>query len=97
MHILLTNVHLACREEGSSNRNASRDESVETGDESVEAGDKTQQSCYNGRCSMIIEEVHVVCKINEEINQVSVFYNQWAVVDYAINWPNSWEIITKRL
>ena len=39
---------------GSSYRNASRDESVETGDESVEAGDesieageKTQQSCYN--------------------------------------------------
>ena len=41
--------------EGSSNRNASRDESVEAGDKSVEAGDesieageKTQQSCYNG-------------------------------------------------
>ena len=61
MHILLTNVHLDCRGEGSSNRNASRDESVETGDESVETGDesvktgndsieageKTPQSCYN--------------------------------------------------
>ena len=54
IHILLTNVHLDCRGEGSSSRNASRDESVETGDESVEAGDesieageKTQQSCYN--------------------------------------------------
>ena len=54
MHILLTNVHLDCRGEGSSNRNASRDESVETGDESVEigdesieAGEKTPQSCYN--------------------------------------------------
>ena len=54
MHILLTNLHLDCRGEGSSNRNASRDESVETGDESVETGDesieageKTQQSCYN--------------------------------------------------
>ena len=40
--------------EGSSNRNANRDESVEIGDESVEtrdesieAGEKTQQSCYN--------------------------------------------------
>ena len=39
---------------GSSNRNASRDESVEAGDKSVEAGDesieageKTPQSCYN--------------------------------------------------
>ena len=47
-------MHLDCRGEGSSNRNASRDESVETGDESVEAGDesveageKTQQSCHN--------------------------------------------------
>ena len=40
--------------EGSSNRNASRDESVEaddesaeTRDESIEAREKTQQSCYN--------------------------------------------------
>ena len=41
MHILLTNVHLDCRGEGSSNRNASRDESVETGDESVETGDES--------------------------------------------------------
>ena len=39
---------------GSSNRNASRDESVEAGDkyveagdESIEAGEKTPQSCYN--------------------------------------------------
>ena len=39
---------------GSSNRNASTDESVETGDESVETRDesieaveKTQQPCYN--------------------------------------------------
>ena len=54
MHILLTNVHLDCRRESSSNRNASRDESVEAGDESVETGDgsikageKTKQSCYN--------------------------------------------------
>ena len=41
MHILLTNVHLDCRGEGSSNRNASMDESVETGDESVETGDES--------------------------------------------------------
>ena len=40
--------------EGSSNRNASREESVEAedksveaGDESIEAGEKTPQSCYN--------------------------------------------------
>ena len=44
---------------GSSNRNASRDESVEAGDKSVEAGDesieageKTPQSCYNGYLNM---------------------------------------------
>ena len=43
-------------EEGSSNRNASRDdfaetrdESVEAGDESIEAREKTQQSCYNSQ------------------------------------------------
>ena len=54
MYIFLINVHLDFRGEGSSNRNASRDESVKTGDESVEtrdesieAGEKTQQSCYN--------------------------------------------------
>ena len=42
--------------EGSSNRNASRDESVEArdksveaGDESIEAGEKTPQSCYNNQ------------------------------------------------
>ena len=33
-HILLTNVHLDCREGG-----AGRDESVETRDESIEAGE----------------------------------------------------------
>ena len=32
-------MHLDCREEGSINRNASRDESGETGDESVETRD----------------------------------------------------------
>ena len=60
MHILLTNVHLDWRREGSSNRNASRDESVETGDESVEtrdeyieAGEKPQQSCYNKSCCVV--------------------------------------------
>ena len=41
MHILLTNVHLDCRGGGSSNRNSSRDQSVETGDQSVETGDES--------------------------------------------------------
>ena len=44
MHILLTNVNLDCRGEGSRNRNASRDESVKTGDESVEAGDESVEA-----------------------------------------------------
>ena len=47
IHILLTNVHLDCRGEGSSNRNAIRDESVETGDESVEAGEKHTNHVIN--------------------------------------------------
>ena len=41
IHILLTNVHLYCRGEGSSKNNVSRDETVETGDESVEAVDES--------------------------------------------------------
>ena len=53
-YIFLLDMFLIVRGEGSSNRNASRDESVEAGDKSVEAGDesieageKTPQSCYN--------------------------------------------------
>ena len=52
--IFLLDMFLIVGGEGSSNRNASRDESVEAGDKSVEAGDesieageKTLQSCYN--------------------------------------------------
>ena len=44
LHILLTNVHLDCKGEGSGNRNASRDESVETGDESFEARDESVEA-----------------------------------------------------
>ena len=53
-YIFLLDMFLIVGVEGSSNRNASRDESVEAGDKSVEAGDesieageKTPQSCYN--------------------------------------------------
>ena len=53
-YIFLLDMFLIAGGEGSSNRNASRDESVEAGDKSVEAGDesieageKTPQSCYN--------------------------------------------------
>ena len=41
IYILLINVHLDFRGEGSSNRNASRDESVETRDEFVETRDES--------------------------------------------------------
>ena len=40
IHILLTYMHLDCRG-GSSDRNASRDNSVETGDESVVTRDES--------------------------------------------------------
>ena len=46
-YIFLLDMFLIVGGEGSSNRNASRDESVEAGDKSVEAGEKTPQSCYN--------------------------------------------------
>ena len=48
----MTNVHLDCRGDGSSNRNASRDESVETGDESVEAGDESIEAVEFQRCPL---------------------------------------------
>ena len=38
------NVYFACRGEGSSNRNASRDESVTTEDGSVETGYQSKES-----------------------------------------------------
>ena len=54
--LFLLDMFLIVGGEGSSNRNASRDESVEAGDKSVEAGDesieageKTPQSCYNSK------------------------------------------------
>ena len=46
-YIFLLDMFLIVGGEGSSNRNASRDESVEAGDESIDAGEKTPQSCYN--------------------------------------------------
>ena len=50
-----------------SDRNASRDESVEAGDKSVEAGDesieageKTPQSCYNGSYNLASDYIVIV-------------------------------------
>ena len=43
----MMNVYFACKEEGSSNRNANRDESVKGGYESTKAGQKAPQSYYD--------------------------------------------------
>ena len=58
--LFLLDMFLIVGGEGSSNRNASWDESVEAGDKSVEAGDgsieageKTPQSCYNHQCLIL--------------------------------------------
>ena len=65
-YIFLLDMFLIVGGEGSSNRNASRDESVEAGDKSVEAGDesieageKTPQSCYNSWLNTCIVIVSV--------------------------------------
>ena len=65
MHILVTNVHLDCRGEGSSNRNASRDESVETGDEFVGTGDESIEAGekYNYHVIMHDKQCYVNCCI----------------------------------
>ena len=47
IHILLMNMHLYCRGEGSSKTNASKDLSVETGDESVETRDESIEAEEN--------------------------------------------------
>ena len=56
IHILLTNVHLDCRGEGSGNRNASRDEFVETGDESVETKDESIEAGEKHNNHVIIHD-----------------------------------------
>ena len=61
MHILLTNVHLDCRGEGSSNRNASRDESVESGDASVETRDESIEAGGKHNNHVIIR-YHISCQ-----------------------------------
>ena len=60
MHILLTNVHLDCRGEGSSKRNASRDESVETGDESVETRDESIEAGEKKHHNHVIILIHTL-------------------------------------
>ena len=57
IHILLTNVHLDCRGKGTSNRNASRDESVETGDVSVETRDESIEAGEKHNNHVIISDI----------------------------------------
>ena len=47
INILLLIVYFACGRPGSSNRNASRDASVEGDDEFIKSGGETPRSCYN--------------------------------------------------
>ena len=60
LHILLTNVHLDCRGEGSSKRNASRDESIETGDESVENRDESIEAGEKHNSHVIIDVKYAI-------------------------------------
>ena len=64
-YIYLLDMFLIVGGKGSSNRNASRDESVEAGDksvqardESIEAREKTPQSCYNDQQALATGYVH---------------------------------------
>ena len=86
-YIFLLDMFLIVGGEGSSNRNASRDESVEAGDKSVEAGDesieageKTPQSCYNG-CPIISK----ICTEQRSDTDMlcAVFRNDWATVKWV--------------
>ena len=69
IHISLTNVHLDCRGEGSSNRNARKDESVETGDESVETRDEYIEAGEKQSNHVIIVYKHIYASVglNESI------------------------------
>ena len=74
IHILLIIVHLDRRGGGcSSNRNASRDESVETEDESVEAGDESIEAGEKLNNHVIIMYNHYKYRIIESLIGVSNF------------------------
>ena len=58
IYILMINVHLDCRGEGSSYRNASRDESVETGDESVKSKDESIEAGEKHNNHVIMNNIY---------------------------------------
>ena len=73
MHILSMNVHLDFRG-GFLNRNASRDESIETRDESIESGEKAQLSCYNLGYCIKLRVISVI--------QFIILFSMWFNVAY---------------
>ena len=81
IHILLTNVHLDCRGEGSSNRNASRDESVEAGDESVETGMNLSKPGKKHNNHVLIIYTYHIYNV-AELEFIKFVYNCW----YDICW-----------
>ena len=102
IQILLTNVHLDCRGEGSSDRNASRDESVETGDESVEtrdesieAGEKTQQSCYNNTAIYTMKFFHIF--LTKSISTQTAVLSHMCLMKNNFHFPNDIYVLSKSL
>ena len=82
-YIVLLDMFLIVGGEGSSNRNASRDESVEAGDKSVEAGDesieageKTPQSCYN-HAHFLLQTAHEECTQMQHMAYVDMWIRWW--------------------
>ena len=71
IHILLTNVHLDCRGEGSSNRIFNRDASVETEDESVETRDESIEAGEKHNNHVII-----TCNIEYPSTNPCTFYHK---------------------
>ena len=71
-----------CRGEGSSNRNASRDESVEAGDKSVEAGDESIEAVEKHRNHVIILNKPMQAPIYVSCNESGMYETAWSVTIY---------------
>ena len=93
MHILLTNVHLDCKGEGSSNMNASTDGSVETRDELVETGDEFIEAGEKHKNHVVIcfHSIHMAIYMRFFIRNYFVYYIQVSMrLQYQSNrtyWP----------
>ena len=94
IHILLTYVHLDCRGEGTSNRNASRDESVETGDESVETRDESIEAGEKHNNHVIISIITVTVRdiyhyYTEDVIAPDLSNDWIAICLWATSWTNT--------